>query len=72
MGRVAGLTEQQAQGGVASVVKGRAALAKDAVVDLAGLKTVIELRDQYGEPKKKMGPPEKYMDLGYYKKALGS
>lgn len=71
MGRVNGLTEQQAKGGVASVVKGRAALAKDAAVDLVGLKTVIELRDQYGEPKKKMGPPEKYMDLSYYKKALG-
>jgi ABC-type nitrate/sulfonate/bicarbonate transport system substrate-binding protein len=72
MGRVAGLTEPQAKGGVASVTKGRAALAKDAAVDMAGLKTVIELREQYGEPKKKMGAPEKYMDLGYYKKALGS
>jgi len=71
MANVKGLSEAAAKGAVAGLVKGRAALEPNVAVDLAGLRTVIELRDQYGEPKKKMGPPEKYMDLSYYKKALG-
>lgn len=71
MAHVKNLPEQAAKGAVGGLVKGRAALAKDAAVDMAGLKTVIDLRDQYGEPKKKMGAPEKYLDLSYYKKALG-
>jgi len=34
-----------------------------------GVKTVRQLRSQYGEPKKQLTDPSKYFDLGYYDKS---
>lgn len=45
-------------------------LFKKAALDVAGIKTVLALRSQYGEPKKKLTNPAKYYDLSYYKKAM--
>ena len=59
-----------ARSAVVQLVQGRAALEPKAEMDIEGLKNVIALREQYGEPKKKMGPPEKYYDPSYYRKAL--
>ena len=43
-------------------------MAKDAAIDLEGFKNVLKLRaDWTGQTP---GPPEKYIDLSYYKKAL--
>jgi ABC-type nitrate/sulfonate/bicarbonate transport system substrate-binding protein len=56
---------------IKSLVEGRTALEPKGAVDLEGLKNVIELREQYGQPQKKLGAPEKYFDLSYYKKAIG-
>lgn len=39
-------------------------------LDLEGIKTVLALRSQYGEPKKKLGDPARYYDLSYYEKAM--
>ena len=55
---------------VLQLVQGRAALEPKAEMDLEGLRNVIALREQYAEQKKRMGPPEKYYDPSYYKKAL--
>jgi hypothetical protein len=52
------------------LLQGRGALDPKSEMDIEGLRTVIALREQYGEPKKKMGPPEKYYDPSYYRKAL--
>jgi ABC-type nitrate/sulfonate/bicarbonate transport system substrate-binding protein len=41
-----------------------------AAIDLEGVRTVLALRSQYGEPKKLLDDPMKYLDLSYYNRAL--
>jgi ABC-type nitrate/sulfonate/bicarbonate transport system substrate-binding protein len=41
-----------------------------AKIDLEGVKTVLELRSRYGEPKKVLTDPGKYYDARYYDAAL--
>jgi ABC-type nitrate/sulfonate/bicarbonate transport system substrate-binding protein len=52
-------------------ITGPGGLNKRAAVNMQGVDTVLKLRARHGEPKKDMGPPTKYVDLGYYEKALG-
>jgi ABC-type nitrate/sulfonate/bicarbonate transport system substrate-binding protein len=42
---------------------------RNASIDLEGVRTVLALRRQYGEPQKKLMGPMKYIDLSYYEKA---
>lgn len=65
------ITEAAARPSVEALVKGRAALARKAELDMEGVKNVLALREQYGQPQTKMGAPEKYIDLTYYNKAVG-
>jgi ABC-type nitrate/sulfonate/bicarbonate transport system substrate-binding protein len=39
-------------------------------LDLAGIKTVLELRSEFGRPQKNLADPSKYVDESYYRKAL--
>jgi ABC-type nitrate/sulfonate/bicarbonate transport system substrate-binding protein len=64
------IPEAAARGASLRLVQGRAAFDPKAAMDIEGLRNVIALREQYGEPKKKMGSPEKYYDPSYYDKAL--
>lgn len=64
------IPEAAAKSAVAGLVHGRAALDPKAEMDIEGVRNVIALREQYAEQKKKMGPPDKYYDPSYYKKAL--
>ena len=41
-----------------------------AAIDLEGVRAVLALRSQYGEPKKFLDDPMKYLDLSYYSRAL--
>jgi ABC-type nitrate/sulfonate/bicarbonate transport system substrate-binding protein len=43
---------------------------RKAQINLEGVKTVLAVRSAYGEPKKTLGDPYKYVDLGYYEKAI--
>jgi len=43
-----------------------------AALDIDGVKTVLELRSRYAEPKKTLTDPLKYIDLSYYEEALAS
>ncbi len=43
--------------------------ARDAGVDLEGVRTVLRLRTEYGRPEKTLDDPSKYIDLTYYKAA---
>ncbi|MGZ5032271.1 MAG: ABC transporter substrate-binding protein [Usitatibacter sp.] len=43
---------------------------KKAKLDLAGIKTVLDLRSEFGVPKKALSDPSKYVDESYYRKAL--
>ena len=42
---------------------------RGAVLDPEGVKTVLQLRSQYAEPKKELSDPGKYYDLTYFDKA---
>jgi ABC-type nitrate/sulfonate/bicarbonate transport system substrate-binding protein len=42
-----------------------------AALNMNGVQTVLKIRSQYGEPKREMGPPSKYVDLSFYERALG-
>jgi ABC-type nitrate/sulfonate/bicarbonate transport system substrate-binding protein len=42
-----------------------------AAIDIEGVRTVLALRSNYGEPQKALTDPAKYIDLSYYRKALG-
>jgi ABC-type nitrate/sulfonate/bicarbonate transport system substrate-binding protein len=39
---------------------------QEARVDVEGIDQVLELRSEYGQPKKKFTDPRKYLDLGFY------
>jgi len=43
---------------------------RKAKLDLAGAKTVLELRGEYGRPAKKLADPARYIDESYYDRAL--
>jgi ABC-type nitrate/sulfonate/bicarbonate transport system substrate-binding protein len=45
-------------------------LFQKAKLDVAGIKTVLALRSQYGVPKKTLTDPARYYDLSYYKRAM--
>ncbi len=45
-------------------------LARDLAPDVAGIRTVLELRSKFGQPKKALTDPMKYVDLTYYQKAV--
>jgi ABC-type nitrate/sulfonate/bicarbonate transport system substrate-binding protein len=42
-----------------------------AALDVRGIKTVVDLRSAYGEPKKKLGDARQFYDLTFYKAAIG-
>ena len=52
-------------------ITGPGGLNRRAAVNMQGVETVLKLRARHGEPKKEMGPPSKYVDLGFYEKAVG-
>ena len=63
-----GLPPEMAAATYAVAVDPAEGLAKDAKFDLAGFQNVLKLRAKWtGKPP---GPPEKYLDLSYYQKAL--
>jgi ABC-type nitrate/sulfonate/bicarbonate transport system substrate-binding protein len=43
---------------------------RNASIDLEGVRTVLALRRQYGEPQKKLLDPMKYIDPSHYEKAM--
>jgi len=45
-------------------------LSPHAAIDVKGVETVLRIRDAYGEPRKKMGPPTKYIDTSFYERAM--
>jgi ABC-type nitrate/sulfonate/bicarbonate transport system substrate-binding protein len=51
-------------------ITGPGGLDRHAALDLAGIDNVLKLRETYGEPKKQMAPPSKYIDITYMERAL--
>jgi ABC-type nitrate/sulfonate/bicarbonate transport system substrate-binding protein len=49
----------------------RGGIARDAALDVEGIRTVLALRSKYGVPQKTLSDPMKYVDLRYHEKAAG-
>jgi ABC-type nitrate/sulfonate/bicarbonate transport system substrate-binding protein len=58
--------EAAARGSIEGMTRGQSALQRNGEMDLQGLRNVIMLRERYGVPQKKMGPPSKYYDPTWY------
>jgi ABC-type nitrate/sulfonate/bicarbonate transport system substrate-binding protein len=67
---LAGVTPAQAEGAYGSLLNGSDGLQREARLSLPGVRKVIELRAEYGEPKKPMGEAAKYIDESYYNNAI--
>ena len=55
-----------------SVLVSPKGFAPRAQIDLAGVRTVLELRSRYGEPRRVLADPGKYYDPQYYQAALSN
>jgi hypothetical protein len=53
------------------LVSERGGLSRDLAPDVAGIRTVLQLRGKFAVPQKTLTDPMKYVDLAYYDKAFG-
>jgi len=67
---IATMTPELAEQTYGILLAPKGGLFKKAKLDVAGIKTVLALRSQYGQPKKKLTDPAKYYDLSYYNRAM--
>lgn len=65
------MSEQMAARSYDVLLDGKNGFARKAELDEAGVRTVLELRSEYGQPNKKLTDPARYYDLSYYRKAMG-
>ena len=65
------ISESAAAPSIEGITRGQAAIARKGEMNMEGLRNVIALREKYGQPQKKMGPPEKYYDPTWYNRAIG-
>lgn len=68
--RVKGLDKTEAEALYANMTEGRGGLNRKAEINVEGVKTVLSLRSEYGEPKMTLSDPYKYIDTSYYEKAV--
>ncbi len=64
------MSEAQANRSYDVLLDPKTGFTQKAALNEAGVKTVLELRSEYGQPNKKLTDPQKYYDLSYYRKAL--
>ena len=57
------MTPELAERSYGILVDRRQGFSPKAEIDLAGVRTVLELRSRYGEPRKVLSDPTKYIDL---------
>jgi ABC-type nitrate/sulfonate/bicarbonate transport system substrate-binding protein len=62
---VPAMDERGAEAAYGALLADQGGLFKDGGLDMAGIKTVLELRAKYAEPMKQLGPPGKYVDARY-------
>jgi ABC-type nitrate/sulfonate/bicarbonate transport system substrate-binding protein len=63
------LNEEQAARSYDVLLHPTKGFTRGAALDVDGVKMVLQLRSQYGQPQKQLTDPAKYFDLGYYDKA---
>ncbi len=59
-----------AQKAYAVMLSGNEGFQRRAKLDIAGIRTVLEVRSEYGLPKKRLSDPLKYVDESFYRQAL--
>ncbi|MDB5650059.1 MAG: transporter substrate-binding protein [Hyphomicrobiales bacterium] len=69
-GRIKGLSEADAEAVYTDLVTSKGGLNRAAKINMDGVKMLLSLRNQFGEPKKTLTDPSKYIDLSYYEKAM--
>ena len=68
--RIKGLKSDEADAIYADLTEGRGALNRKAEINVAGVKNLLSLRSEYGEPKMTLSDPYKYIDTSYYENAI--
>jgi ABC-type nitrate/sulfonate/bicarbonate transport system substrate-binding protein len=63
------MTPSLAQRSYDILLADKGGLARDAALDMAGIRTVLELRTKYGTPQKTLTDPARYIDTSYHQKA---
>ena len=66
---VPAMTPQLARQSLQVLLDDRRGFFREPAVDMDGLATVLALRSKYGEPRKLLSDPAKYVDHAYVKKA---
>ena len=66
-----GLSPAEAARAAAELQSPQSILKPGLPVNLDGMRVVLELRRKYGTPPARIGDPDKYLDLGYYREATG-
>jgi ABC-type nitrate/sulfonate/bicarbonate transport system substrate-binding protein len=66
---VPAMTPQLARQSLRVLLDDRSGFFRDPAVDMRGLATVLALRSKYGEPRRLLSDPAKYVDHAYVKKA---
>jgi ABC-type nitrate/sulfonate/bicarbonate transport system substrate-binding protein len=69
--RLKDLSDADARATFGSLVAGKGGLNRNAEINIAGIKTVLSIRNEFATPKKNLDNPDKYVDLTYYRKAMG-
>lgn len=67
--RLKGLSPADAAASFASLVQ-PGGLIRSAAIDVAGVRTVLSMRDEFAVPRKSLSDPYKYLDLTYYREAV--
>jgi ABC-type nitrate/sulfonate/bicarbonate transport system substrate-binding protein len=65
-----GSTPEQALAAYGALLGGKEGIQPEAKLNLAGVRTVLKLRAEFGQPKKEIGEPAKYIDERYYNDAI--
>jgi ABC-type nitrate/sulfonate/bicarbonate transport system substrate-binding protein len=69
--RMRGMAHTQAERAYDQLLDPQNGIHRDLAIDREGLKTVLRLRSQYGQPKKLLDDPDRYVDASYLKAAMG-
>ncbi len=70
MARVPNLAAPIAEKTYGVLLADKGGFERKATLDIEGIKTVLALRSEYGEPKKALTDPRAYDDLSFYQKAI--
>jgi ABC-type nitrate/sulfonate/bicarbonate transport system substrate-binding protein len=69
MKNVNGATRQSAETSYGVLLDPKDGFTRDAAINVAGVRTAVQLREKYGKPQKKMQPVESYLDTSYHREA---